>query len=599
MRSVLLATGLALAAVAAHAMEPPASAVRHPAGSIAFASLAPRGWDIYEVDVHKPAGPRRLTDNSALDYNAAFSPGGNKIAFVSERDGNMEIYVAGVDGAALRRLTNEFAMDDHPTWSPDGRQIAFTSTRQPAEPGAAWNAIYTMNADGSAVVRLSPPGAVDYSPDWSPKGDLIALASGSGKAGESDLYVVRPDGTDRRLVIKDAGWPCFAADGQSLFFHSQRQGKWGVWRVSPDGSGLERITPADVDAFTPCASADGKWLVLALRRGAPQQIELVDLAGRKMVAVTKDSSDHWNPSISADGSRVVYHMATPGFAVPNVELWGAPAETDLKLLRLAGSFPAFSADGKRLALVGGGFADVDVMNLDGSGRKTLYKGTNRGLFSTSWAHHDERIAFAVGAVFEEPRSGVDLMAVRPDGEGLHKLTEHAGNNGFPSFSPDGKQLVFRSGREGSKNLYLMNSDGSQPKQLTHGKWTDTMCDWSPTGDWIAFASDRDGPFEIWLIRPDGSGLRKLVSGGGRNNHPHFSPDGTWIVFTSMRAGYSAEEVSLPSQPQPYGDLFAIGLDGAGLVRLTHNGFEEGTPAWGPVTDIRLSSEGRKPGAPDY
>jgi hypothetical protein len=56
--------------------------------------------------------------------------------------------------------------------------------------------------------------------------------------------------------------------------------------------------------------------------------------------------------------------------------------------------------------------------------------------------------------------------------------------------------------------------------------------------------------------------------------------------TSQRAGYSAEEVSLPFQPQPYGDLFAVRLDGTGLLRLTHNGFEEGTPAWGQAVDFK-------------
>jgi Tol biopolymer transport system component len=125
-----------------------------------------------------------------------------------------------------------------------------------------------------------------------------------------------------------------------------------------------------------------------------------------------------------------------------------------------------------------------------------------------------------------------------------------------------------------------------------------MCDWSPTGEWITFASDRGGSFEVYLIRPDGSGLRKLVGGGGRNNHPHFSPDGCWVVFTSQRAGYSAEEASLPRQPQPYGDLFVVRLDGTGLLRLTHNGFEEGTPAWGPATGVKPSAEGGKSGG-DY
>jgi hypothetical protein len=60
------------------------------------------------------------------------------------------------------------------------------------------------------------------------------------------------------------------------------------------------------------------------------------------------------------------------------------------------------------------------------------------------------------------------------------------------------------------------------------------------------------------------------------------------VFASQRAGYSAEEISLPRQPQPYGDLFAVRLDGADLTRLTHNGFEEGTPAWGRAVELQPS-----------
>jgi Tol biopolymer transport system component len=128
-----------------------------------------------------------------------------------------------------------------------------------------------------------------------------------------------------------------------------------------------------------------------------------------------------------------------------------------------------------------------------------------------------------------------------------------------------------------------------------------MADWSPDGRWIVFASDREGDFEIWRIQPDGTNLQKIVSGGGRNNHPHFAPDGRWIVFTSRRAGFSAEAIGLPHQPQPYGDLFAARLDGTGLLRLTHNGFEEGTPAWGPrlAKDVMPSAANRSAAGDDY
>ncbi len=150
MRTQLKITGLSLAAATIPGAQPTAgSASYSPAGTIAFASLAPRGWDLYVIDVQTQQS-RRLTDHPALDYNANFSPDGRQIAFVSERDGNLELYTIGTDESGLRRLTTEFALDDHPAWSPDGQRLAFVSTRQSATmPGQAWNAVFVMNADGS------------------------------------------------------------------------------------------------------------------------------------------------------------------------------------------------------------------------------------------------------------------------------------------------------------------------------------------------------------------------------------------------------------------------------------------------------------------
>jgi Tol biopolymer transport system component len=593
MRSLLVLAGL-LSTALLPAAGPPLSNDR-PTGTIAFASLAPRAWDVYVLD-RETNTTRRLTDHPALDFNAAFAPDGKRLAFVSERDGNMELYTIRLDGKGLRRLTHEHALDDHPAWSPDGKRIAFVSTRQPSRtPGQAWNAVFVMRDDGTNVHRLTPADVADYSPAWSPRGDRIAVASGSGVAGGTDLYVMAANGSGRKLVVKDGGWPTFSGDGNSLYFHSRRKGHWGIWRVGLDGTGLERITPEDIDAHTPRASADGRWLVAAVSRGGKRQIELIDLKTQRMSALTKETTDHWSPAISADGRYVAYHKAATGFTTPNVERWGAPGGTNLTLLRVAGAFPSFSPDGKRMALTGAGFAQLDVMNTDGTARKKLHGATFRGLFSTSWSHKGDRIAYAVGGVFQGAEGKVDIWTIAPDGTDAKKITD-TGNNGFPSFSPDGKRLVFRSGRQDkAKNLYLMNADGIHVTRLTKGNWTDTMCDWSPTGEWITFASNRGGNFEVWLIRPDGTGLRKLIGGGGRNNHPHFSPDGRWIVFTSQRAGYSAEEISLPRQPQPYGDLFAIRLDGTGLIRLTHNASEEGTPMWGPVVKMKLSREGGKQG----
>ena len=309
-----------------------------------------------------------LTKDSALDFNAAFSPDGRQIAFVSERDGNMEIYVVGVDGSGLKRLTDNFALDDHPTWSPNGQRIAFVSTRQSAPAGQAWNGIYTMRADGTDVTRLSPDGVADYSPAWSPRGDLIAFASGSGRSGDSDLYVMHPDGGQRRRVVENGGWPTFIDEGDAIAFHSRREGnRWDVWRINLDGSSLKQLAK---NASMPRATTDGRRLALVVHGGPHQQIAVLDVETGKLTEVTTAQTDHWNPAVAGDGQRVAYNKRSAGKTTPNVQLWGAPPDTELNMLRLAGAFPAFSPDATRVALTGGSFAHVDVMNLDGTKRKS-------------------------------------------------------------------------------------------------------------------------------------------------------------------------------------------------------------------------------------
>jgi hypothetical protein len=108
---------------------------------------------------------------------------------------------------------------------------------------------------------------------------------------------------------------------------------------------------------------------------------------------------------------------------------------------------------------------------------------------------------------------------------------------------------------------------------------------------------RRDSFAVCYIHPDGTGLHKVLEseGGGRVNHPWFSSDSKSIVFTSDEAGVSVEPISVQNQYQPYSDLFLSKADGTVVQHLTHNAYENGTPASGcafiPPHD--LSGEGKK------
>ncbi len=542
-----------------------------PEGTIAYASLAPRGWDLYVADVDSLTH-KRLTTHPSLDFNASISPDGKRLAFISERDGNMEIYSAHADGSKPIRLTKEYALDDHVSWSPDGKQIVFTSTREPIDkPGQSWNALYLMNADGTGVKRLSPKGVSDYSPAWSSHHNLIAFVS-PGKG----IGVMKPDGSERRMIIKNGGWPTFVGKQDWIYYHRKDKG-WGIWRARLDGSEQKRVTPKTMRVSMPSGSP-GSNLLAVVRNYRGQQSALLD-PGTAKLTLLMERGKCWNPSLSPDGKRVYYHQQSRSRSLPKMEWYTAPPSTKVKLTRVVGMFPRFSPDHKHIAFIDRMKA-VSIINNDGSDYKKLWSGKGL-LFGLSWDPSGDRLTFSRGGYFQKASREIEIASIRPDGTNLKTMIADGSNNGWVSFSPDGKQFVFRSGRSGKKNLYLANRDGSNIRQLTKGKWTDTMPHWSPKGDWIVFSSNRDRQFHLWLIKPDGSGLRKLL-GGAQHNHPHFSPDAKWVVFTSGQAGYSFEPISFPGGDQIWGELFAVRVDGTGLVRLTHNGSADGTPDWGPT-----------------
>ena len=197
----LFMTGI-LAACGSQEGAPPTAI--QPAGKIAFITNRDGNPEIYVMNADG-SGPQRLTDNPAVDFGPAWSPDGQKIAFRSNRDDpnpaacspcNFEIYVMNADGSAVQRLTNDPDFVFRPTWSPDGQKIAFTSDRD------GNFEVYVMNADGSAPQRLTDNPAADTSPDWSPDGQKVAFASDrdGDRDGNPEIYIMNADGSAQTRI---------------------------------------------------------------------------------------------------------------------------------------------------------------------------------------------------------------------------------------------------------------------------------------------------------------------------------------------------------------------------------------------------------------
>ena len=240
-------------------------------GEIAFVRMvAPGDSEIYAMDADG-TGVTRLTTSPGEDADPAWSPGGTKIAFTSDRGGNEDVYVMSADGTGVRQLTNSPGADSDPAWSPDGRRIAFTSDRDGDQE------VYVMNADGSGETDLtnSPlitastaPGARtfgnDSQPAWSPDGTRIAFTS--DRDLNDEIYAMNADGTGQVDLTSapdaEDEAPSFSPDGKTIAFQSsQRDAGDGIYVMNADGTGVRSYADADVADEEPDFSPDGARIV--------------------------------------------------------------------------------------------------------------------------------------------------------------------------------------------------------------------------------------------------------------------------------------------------------------------------------------------------
>jgi Tol biopolymer transport system component len=592
-------------------------------GSIVYTTLQPYNLDIYLRD--KPGSPlRRITTHQANDYNATFSPDGRWLVFCSERNGNPDLFALDLytRGEPLQ-LTRSPTMEDAPSFSPDGSKILFVSDRH----GTA--DIFVMpfnpkdrNGDEKAINLTSHPGG-DFNPAFSPDGRRIAFSSDRHfppstpeywrKKGEgSETYVMDVDGRNVSRLTNAIGWdgsPMWADDGSSIYFYSQRDSSTRIWAMSTDGSNQRPVTSKETgNALSPATapngriafSSDGKIFTIAPNGDALR--EEVTEGGLSAPAFDLKSGMMAGHADAPVENRVLRADKRP-FAGSGTESTVRLRDRTVRISGIYPTFPSFNPTGKEIVAAHSQPGDrgrtwLVVSNADGTNLRTIGE-TEGQIISTTWSPDGEWIAFAEGLPFAQERTRVDIWRVRPDGSDRQKLTDSNSNAMFPDFSGDSRQIVFRGGQTGSKNIYLMEADGSNVRRLTHGTHIDTMPALSPDGAWVAFASDQwalsgTADFDLFFLqlRPDGlpgasarawlPGMDQIIGTTGPEVHPKFSPDGRWIVYTSAQGGLNDESPLFDAGPQPYGEIWALPFPSGAPIRLTHNKWEDGLPDWADI-----------------
>jgi len=467
------------------------------AGDLAFA-LESLATDSAARPASPGVAPSRLVRRRALLLASAAA----LLLFAGFLTGRLGRQPARAPTLLFERLTSEPGVERSPALSSDGENVAYVK----AVAGRTHVFVQRVGSDKPIDLSADSPDS-DSEPTFSPDGSLIAFRSDRDGGG---LFVMGPLGESVRRVTGEGYGPDFTPDGKEIVYAEEaalsplsRLTRSHIWAVEV-ATGKKRMLFGP-DAIEPAVSPHGKRVAFwgLVGKTAQRDVWTVPLAGlkegEKPVPVTNDPAVDFSPFWSPDGAFLFFGSDRGG----SINLWriqideasgvprGAPEPVMLPIT-WAGTFPGSfrgSRNGKRIAFT----APAELMTIE---KLALEPGTLRPigppvvLRRSSTSFGDLKIS-PDGATLATYTIGrvEDLCLVSVDGQKLRRLTRDEFRNRGPTFTADGKRLVFYSNRGGDYRAYSIAADGSGLSRLTHegsGFYLDPAL--SPDGRFFAASS---------------------------------------------------------------------------------------------------------------
>lgn len=530
MKRFLLGAAVYITAMAAQAEEAPLW-MRHcvispDGGQIAFTYKG----DIYTVDTGGGKA-RQITSSRGYDTHPVWSPDGKSIAFASDREGSMDVFIVGRDGGVPRRLTSHSG-NEVPVAFRDNDHVLFGAAVMPDAgdmtfPSAQFPQVYEVSTEGGRPVMFSsvPMEDINVSPDGrsflyhNRKGYEDAWRKHHTSSITRDIWLctaaVGRERRFRKITTFDGEdrTPVWAQDGKSFYYLSERDGSFNIYRSDIEGRNITRLTShtghpvrflSAAKDGTLCYGFNGE--IYTLKEGEPAKKVAVSIVAdtydRHLVKQLK-SSGATEISVSPEGKEVAFVMRGDVY-VTSVEYKTTKQITD-------------TPEQER---------DIDFSP---DGRSIVYASERDGLwqiYQTSLVDKDDKL-FTYANDFKEER-----------------LVNSSYTSFQPQYSPDGKEVAFLQNRT---ELRVLNLKTKEVRTVMDGKFEysysdgDQWFEWSPDSRWLLSGYIGHGGWnnkDVALVNASGNGeIHNLTQSGYTDGDAKWVLGGKAMIWKSDRAGY--------------------------------------------------------------
>ena len=452
---------------------------------------------------------QNVTDFGGAEQAAAISRDGKFVAFLSDRDGRMDVWVTQLGTGQFYNLTRGRVQElVNPSvrtlgFSPDGTAVTFWARGAPrsnAHDISIW-AVPTLGGQPRPYLE----GVAEF--DWSNDGSRLVYHT----PGPGDPMFVKESGQQtagQRIFVAEAGlhghFPLWSPDGTFIYFvQGSLPDAMDIWRISAAGGVPERITHHDSRVSHPVWLNRRTLMYLASDKdGAGPWLHSVHVESRVSHRVSAGFDRYTSLAASADGRRLVATLANPMGTLWRLPLADTPvdasAATPISLPTGRGFSPRL-APGYLLYVSSKGTSDGIWRLSDGAATEV-------------WSTPDARII------------------------------------GGPEVAPDGQRVAFSVSRGGGTRLYVMNSDGTSARVVTESLELRGAPAWAPDGQSITTAANVDGTPHLFRIALSGAQV-PLIKEYALD--PAWSPDGELLVYSGADVGTTFPLKAVTAAAKPY------------------------------------------------